>query len=47
MDEKKTALCDEIIQACRAELCDLFPHLDGAFDGLRWRETDQRGFPYS
>lgn len=43
-NEKKAVLCGEIIRACREELCDLFPHLDGAFGGLRWRETDQRGF---
>lgn len=42
--EKKTALCGEIIRACRAELCDLFPHLDGAFASLTWKEMGQRGF---
>ena len=44
MDEKKTALCAEIIAACRSELCDLFPHLDGAFGCLTWKETEHRGF---
>ena len=44
MDEKKTALCAEIIAACRSELCDLFPHLDGAFGSLTWKETEHRGF---
>ena len=43
-NEKKTALCGEIIDACRGELCDLFPHLDGAFSGLTWKESSQRGF---
>lgn len=44
MDEKKTALCAEIIAACRSELCDLFPYLDGAFGSLTWKETERRGF---
>ena len=44
MDEKKTALCAEIIAACRSELCDLFPYLDGAFGSLTWKKTEQRGF---
>lgn len=43
-NEKKTALCGEIIRACRTELCDLFPYLDGAFVSLKWKETEQRGF---
>ena len=43
-NENKAALCGEIISACRAELCDLFPHLDGAFVSLKWKETQQRGF---
>ena len=42
--EKKTALCSEIIAACRTELCDLFPHLDGAFANLRWEVSVERGF---
>ena len=42
--EKKTALCGEILGVCRAELCDLFPHLDGAFACLTWVEAEQRGF---
>lgn len=42
--EKKIALCDEIIDACRAELCDLFPHLDGAFANLTWKAMGQQGF---
>lgn len=42
--EKKAALCGEILGACRAELCDLFPHLDGAFVSLQWKEAEQRGF---
>lgn len=44
MEEKKAALCAEIIAACRSELCDLFPHLDGAFGSLTWKETERRGF---
>ena len=44
MDDKKAALCAEIIAACRSELCDLFPHLDGAFGSLTWKETEHRGF---
>ena len=44
MDNKKTALCAEIIAVCRSELCDLFPHLDGAFGSLAWKETEHRGF---
>lgn len=43
-NEKKTALCGEIIRACRTELCDLFPYLDGAFVSLKWKKTEQRGF---
>lgn len=43
-NEKKTALCGEIIRACRTELCDLFPYLDGALVSLKWKETEQRGF---
>ena len=42
--EIKAALCDEIIHACRAELSDLFPYLDGAFGSLTWKETEHRGF---
>ena len=43
-NEKKTALCGEIIRACRTELCDLFPYLDGAFASLPWKESRRRGF---
>ena len=43
-NEKKAALCGEIIRACREELCDLFPQLDGAFACLTWAAAEQRGF---
>ena len=43
-NEKKTALCGEILRICRAELCGLFPHLDSAFACLTWKETERRGF---
>lgn len=41
--EKKTALCGEIIDACRGELQDMFPYLDGAFAALHWKESGNRG----
>ena len=43
-DEKQTELCLRILQTCRAELCDLFPYLDAAFDCLRWRFGAETGF---
>lgn len=43
-DEKQTELCLRILQTCRAELCDLFPYLDAAFDCLRWRLGAEPGF---
>ena len=43
-DEKQTELCLRILQTCRAELCDLFPYLDAAFDCLRWRLGAKPGF---
>ena len=43
-DEKQTELCLRILQTCRAELCDLFPYLDAAFDCLRWRLGAETGF---
>lgn len=43
-NEKKAALCVEIIRACLEELCDLFPQLDGAFACLTWVAAEQRGF---
>ena len=42
--EKQTELCLRILQTCRAELCDLFPYLDAAFDCLRWRLGAKPGF---
>ncbi|MGN0978014.1 MAG: VWA-like domain-containing protein [Faecousia sp.] len=43
MTEKK-ALCFQILQICRAELCDLFPYLDSAFACLDWRLREEPGF---
>lgn len=43
-DEKREALCSRIWQACRAELCDVFPYLDGGFSCLQYQTAGQRGF---
>ena len=43
-DEKQRKLCLRVLQTCRAELCDLFPYLDAAFDCLRWKLGTGPGF---
>lgn len=40
----KECLCLQILQACRAELCDLFPYLDSAFASLGWRFSREPGY---
>lgn len=41
---EREALCFQVLQTCRAELCDLFPYLDSAFDYLGWRTWEKPGF---
>ena len=43
-DEKQRELCLRVLQTCRAELCDLFPYLDAAFDCLGWQIGSETGF---
>lgn len=43
MNEKKEALCREILELIQSELSDLLPHLDGAFAALRWEASAERG----
>ena len=40
----KECLCLQILQACRVELCDLFPYLDSAFASLGWRFSREPGY---
>ena len=37
-------VCFQVLQTCRAELCDCFPYLDSAFACLTWELQEEPGF---
>lgn len=43
-EEKRRALCFEILRMCRTELCDWFPYLDCAFSFLGWQLHNGEAF---